>query len=92
MEPIEEKVTKDDLERYHRVYKETSVLALRKSFDDFLAGRMNEEMPDYVRAGLDAYRDYLDGKFIVFNIQNGLAERKLALGRSRPEATTHLTF
>jgi len=52
MKRIELEPTMDDLKRYHQVYKEGSVLALREVFDDYLADRVNEEMPDFVRAGL----------------------------------------
>ena len=87
-----EQLSKDDLESYYKVYKEPSVLALRNILNDFVAGGTDEEMPDFVRADLDAYRDFLGGRFVVVWYSDSIAggQEITCLFRGRPE--TLLSF
>ena len=82
-----EGISRDDLESYHQVYKEGSVLALREILDYFIAGKINEEMPDFVRASLESYRDYLGGPAVVVWYSDSIAGGKVVtcLFREQPE-------
>jgi len=80
MEPIEEKVSQEDLGPYYKCYSEPDVLALRDSLDKYVAGSDEgmefviepHHLPD-VPSGLKSFdKDMLKSRFIVFNLAPGL--------------------
>ena len=80
MEPIEEKVSQEDLGPYYKCYSEPDVRALRDSLDNYVAGSHEgmefviepHHLPD-VPSGLKSFdKEMLKSKFIVFNLAPGL--------------------
>lgn len=81
MEPIEEKVSQQDLESYYAAYSDPFVLHLRKSLDNYLAGSSEGmESFEFVTkdhlpgrpSGLDAFKDYFKSKFVVLWLEDAL--------------------
>jgi hypothetical protein len=74
-------LTEDQLQQYYAVYKEPSVLHIRKALNAYLKGNINSRLISSAavgkdiknRSGLDCFsKKYYKSKFIVLSIENSI--------------------
>jgi len=96
MEPIEEKVSQEDLASYYAAYSDPFVVHLRRSLDNYLAGsREGMESFEFVtqphlpgrRSGLKAFKEYFKSKFVVVWLADAIMGGKevTCLFRDKPD-------
>ena len=67
--------TQEQLERYYTTYDNPFVMYIRTSFNNFLGDNLPTS-EEFVRESLEEFKEYIENKFIVLAVNDGIAGGK----------------